>query len=71
MVEGARLESVYTVKVSRVRIPFSPPVIYLISMWSQYKIMPNLIEKKFHDIINYCLSKKKYNLYKISFFLRI
>jgi len=30
--------------------------------------MSNIIDKKFQNIINYCLSKKKYNLYKIFFF---
>ena len=30
--------------------------------------MQNIIDKKFQDIINYCLSKKKYNLYKFYFF---
>ena len=30
--------------------------------------MSNIIDKKFQNIINYCLSKKKYNLYKILFF---
>jgi len=30
--------------------------------------MSNIIDKKFQNIINYCLSKKKYNLYKFFFF---